>query len=51
MSEDHAKETGTGVPSTPIEREEVEALLRTPNPRTQTGRRDRTLLLVAVQTG
>lgn len=30
---------------------EIEALLRAPNPRTRTGRRDRTLLLVAVQTG
>ena len=34
-----------------LERDEIEALLRAPNPRTRTGRRDRTLLLVAVQTG
>ena len=34
-----------------LEREEIEALLRAPDPRTRTGRRDRTLLLVAVQTG
>ena len=34
-----------------LDREEIEALLRAPDPRTRTGRRDRTLLLVAVQTG
>ena len=34
-----------------LDRDEIEALLRAPNPRTRTGRRDRTLLLVAVQTG
>ena len=34
-----------------LDREEIEALLRVPDPRTRTGRRDRTLLLVAVQTG
>ena len=34
-----------------LEREEIEALLSAPDPRTRTGRRDRTLLLVAVQTG
>ena len=34
-----------------LNRDEIEALLRAPNPRTRTGRRDRTLLLVAVQTG
>ena len=34
-----------------LDRDEFEALLRAPNPRTRTGRRDRTLLLVAVQTG
>ena len=34
-----------------LDRDEVEALLRAPNPRTRFGRRDRTLLTVAVQTG
>ena len=34
-----------------LDRNEIEVLLRAPNPRTRTGRRDRTLLLVAVQTG
>ena len=34
-----------------LDRDETEALLRAPDPRTRTGRRDRTLLLVAVQTG
>ena len=34
-----------------LNREEVEALLRAPDLRTRAGRRDRTLLLVAVQTG
>ena len=34
-----------------LDRDEVEALLRAPELRTRTGRRDRTLLLVAVQTG
>ena len=34
-----------------LDRDEIETLLRAPNPRTRTGRRDRTLLLVAVQTG
>ena len=38
-------------PVTWLERHEVEALLAAPDPRTRTGRRDRTLLLVAVQTG
>ena len=34
-----------------LERHEIEALLEAPDPRTRNGRRDRTLLLVAVQTG
>ena len=34
-----------------LDRDEVEALLRAPDPRTRVGRRDRTLLTVAVQTG
>ncbi len=34
-----------------LNRNEVEALLRAPDPRTRAGRRDHTLLLVAVQTG
>jgi integrase/recombinase XerD len=34
-----------------LNREEIEALLAVPNPSTWWGRRDRTLLLVAVQTG
>ena len=34
-----------------LERHEIEALLGAPDPKTRTGRRDRTLLLVAVQTG
>jgi integrase/recombinase XerD len=34
-----------------LNREEIEALLAIPNPSTWIGRRDRTLLLVAVQTG
>ena len=34
-----------------LNREEIEALLAVPNPSTWIGRRDRTLLLVAVQTG
>ncbi len=34
-----------------LKRDEVEALLRAPDLRTRAGRRDRTLLLVAVQTG
>ena len=34
-----------------LDRDEIETLLRAPDPRTRTGRRDRTLLLVAVQTG
>ena len=34
-----------------LERHEIEALLAAPDPRTRNGRRDRTLLLVAVQTG
>ena len=34
-----------------LDRDEIEALLRAPDPQTRTGRRDRTLLLVAVQTG
>ena len=34
-----------------LERDEIDALLRAPDPRTRTGRRDRALLLVAVQTG
>ena len=34
-----------------LDLDEVEALLRAPDPRTRAGRRDRTLLLVAVQTG
>ena len=34
-----------------LNRDEVEALLRAPDLRTRAGRRDRTLLLVAVQTG
>ena len=34
-----------------LNRDEVEALLRAPDRRTRAGRRDRTLLLVAVQTG
>ncbi len=34
-----------------LERHEVEALLAAPDPQTRNGRRDRTLLLVAVQTG
>ena len=34
-----------------LDRNEVEALLRAPDPRTRLGRRDRTLLTVAVQTG
>ena len=34
-----------------LDRDEVEALIRAPDPRTQSGRRDRTLLTVAVQTG
>ena len=38
-------------PVTWLERPEIEALLAAPDPRTRTGRRDRTLLLVAVQTG
>ena len=38
-------------PVTWLERPEVETLLAAPDPRTRTGRRDRTLLLVALQTG
>ena len=34
-----------------LDRDEVEALLRAPDPQTRFGRRDRTLLTVAVQTG
>ncbi len=34
-----------------LQRDEIEALLQAPNLHTQAGRRDRTLLLVAVQTG
>ncbi len=34
-----------------LSRDEVEALLRAPDTRTRAGRRERTLLLVAVQTG
>jgi len=34
-----------------LERKEIEALLSAPDPHTRAGRRDRTLLLVAVQTG
>ena len=34
-----------------LDRDEIEALLGVPDTRTRTGRRDRTLLLVAVQTG
>ena len=34
-----------------LERDEVQALLRAPDTRTRAGRRDRTLLVVAVQTG
>ena len=34
-----------------LDRNEVEALLRAPDPQTRIGRRDRTLLTVAVQTG
>ena len=34
-----------------LERHEIDALLAAPDPRTRNGRRDRTLLLVAVQTG
>lgn len=34
-----------------LDRDEVEALLATPNTRTRAGRRDRTLFLVALQTG
>ena len=34
-----------------LDRDEVEALLATPDTRTRAGRRDRTLLLVALQTG
>ena len=34
-----------------LRREEMEALLGAPDPRTWTGRRDRTLLMVALQTG
>ncbi len=41
----------TRCPVAYLDRDEIEALLRAPNPRTRTGRRDRTLLLVAVQTG
>ena len=34
-----------------LDRDEVEALLRAPDPQTRFGRRDRTLLTVAIQTG
>ena len=34
-----------------LDRDEVDALLRAPDPRTRFGRRDRTLLTVAIQTG
>ncbi len=34
-----------------LDRDEIEALLQAPDPQTRAGRRDRTLLLVAVQTG